>query len=168
MNVNRALKWTGIGSVILIAFALIWIFWLWRFFAPGPLNPLVENPIYSISDCLVHTVVEFPEGVKGDKERLAIVSEVGEILIDAIHEERFPVASLDYQGPTDNHIYTLFTQKCDRKFDMMRTLARHYHTDHPNGARLVVREERVEPGYDTMEAGGPYWTDGETGGGTDK
>ena len=159
MRVGRIVKWTGIGfGAVFLAF-LIWTFWLWRFFAPPPLNPPVENPIFSRSDCLIRVDVEYPGELTADEiNRMGAF--VHWVFGDTILERRYPVASQGWGYKDDYSYYILFTQKCDRKHEMVAQMVRDYEDKHPDEIRLTISSERVFPSIRTLLVEGDAWTDG--------
>ena len=153
-----ALKWTGIVLSALIVFAVIWIFWLGQFFAPPPLNPHVENPVYSRSDCLVRIELEFPPNLV-HKERRNLEDNLDFSFFDTFTDLRFPFASLGSEQYSLHKTYILYTQKCDQKFAMTQTMIERYKVKHPNEIKTLMSRDRIESSMETLMPNGPYWTD---------
>ena len=56
--------------------------------------------------------------------------------------------------------YIIFTQKCNKKYDMVQDMIDDYTNEYPDGGRLTISHEIVPPHIDTMAIQGPDWTDG--------
>ncbi len=83
-----------------------------------------------------------------------------DFMVEAIYEKRTPIVSMRTNIPRDENLYALFSQKCDRKEQMMQILADAYHQKFPNGARLTVTKDLVQTSVDTIKHSGVFWTDG--------
>ena len=161
MRIMQIAKWFGICLAVLVVVGAIWVFWLWRYFAPPPLNPPVENPRYSRSDCMVRTAIQYPNSAKNSDAKDIVGARIYDLFRDVINEKSFPVASMGINSSNIENLYVLFTQKCDRKIQMIEEIVGVYHQEFPNGARFTVTRDRVISGFDTIQMFGPYWTDGE-------
>jgi len=141
---RRVLKWIGLSLGGLIVFGVLWVFWFWRHFAPPPLNPSVENPIYSRSDCMVRTEVTYPRGATDD-DADDIGAGIHWSFSETIREKRFPVAAVGIGWADLRSNYIIFSNRCDKKFEMVEELVRTYRETHPDGAKLKVTHDRVIP-----------------------
>ena len=159
VRIGKLLKWTGLGLGIAFLALVIWSFWLWRFFAPPDPNPPVENPKYSRSDCIVRTDVAYPDGLSNDEMEL-VAADITEIITREIVRKGFPIASHGFTSPNLHAHHTQFTQRCDKKHEMVSELIDAYQSKRPEGGTLTVSAEPVTPSIDTILMRGDWWTDG--------
>ncbi len=115
-----------------------------------------SGPKYTRSECIVKLRIQHISGSN--------VTESENHLFDKMSEYGFqqgiPVASYSYGNPNRSHVYVVYGDACDQKFDFTRALASWYMKQFPERARLTVSEDVIEPGRDTVEFGGPHWIDG--------
>jgi hypothetical protein len=161
MRLLQIAKWFGICLAALVVVGAIWVFWLWRYFAPPPLNPPVENPRYSRNDCMGRAAIQYPKAAKQPDAKDIIGGQITEVILAAIHEKRFPVASMGINSSNIHNLYALFTQKCDRKYQMVEEIVDAYLQEYPDGIRITITRDSVTPSLDTIQMFGPYWTDGK-------
>lgn len=110
---------------------------------------------------MVRAAIQYPATAKDSKAKDIIGGQITDVIWIAIHETRFPVASMGINSSNIDNLYALFTQKCDRKFQMVEEIVDAYHKEYPNGARISVTRDRVTPNLDTIQVFGPSWTDGQ-------
>ena len=159
VRIRSLLKWTGVGFGMAFLGLVIWFFWLWRFFAPPALNPPVTKPQFSRSDCMVRIDIVYPGDPSYDmidEMAAAISSTFTRTLID----KHLPVASHGINSHNMNAHYTLFSQVCDRKVEMVVEMVAAYEKEYPDGAQLSISQSRIYPSIDTILARGDWWTDG--------
>ena len=153
------MKWLWIslaGIVVLVAIGVAA-----SFKAPerGPRNPLVWA-VYTRAECTVRTAVQYPPGT-GEDAIQEMVYEVVDSFTDIIMDRWYPVRSYRFGYKDDSSLYTIFTDKCDRKFEMVQDIVDSHHREYRHRARLRVTHDHVKPHVDTMPAKGPWWTDGD-------
>ncbi len=112
---------------------------------------------------MVRATIQYPKTAKDADAKDIIGGQIADDTLVAINKKRFPVSSTGTNSSDIENFYILFTQKCDRKYQMAEEIVDAYHQKHPNGARLTVTRDRVVPGFDTIQTFGPYWTDGLRG-----
>ena len=125
----------------------------------GPLNPLVWAK-YTRAECTVRTAVQYPPGA--DKDAIAeMVDEVDESVRDTIRDRWYPVAGGRFGYEDDSSLYIIFTDKCDRKFEMVQDVVDSHHREYRHRAKLRVTHDHVKPHLHTIAMYGPWWTDGD-------
>ena len=159
MRIGNIFKWTGLGLGIAFLGFVIWFVWLWRFFAPPALNPPVTSPQFSRSDCMVRVDIVYPGDPSYDMiDKMAAA--ISYTFMDAIIDKRLPVTNHGINSHNVYAHYTLFSQACDRKTEMVAEMVAAYEKDFPDGAQLSISPNRIYPSIDTILAGGDWWTDG--------
>ncbi len=156
MTRRSALKWMAVGAGAASLAWLITFYVIYRVTLLGPLNPPVANPIYSRSDCLVRVDIAYPEGTDGE-DWLVFRREVSYAFVGVSLPKKYPV--FDWDLTDKERILILFTQRCDKKFAMAKTMTDAYNAEHPKGARLSVSRDRIAPGALGAETSGSWWTD---------
>lgn len=117
-------------------------------------------PIYTRAECTVRTTVQYPTG--SDKDAIDDMADrVDASFMDAIHFRLYPVADFRFGKEDSFNHYIMFTGKCNLKFEMVQNIVDFFHHAYPDGPRLRVTRDRVEPSPDTVASSGPSWTDGD-------
>ena len=113
------------------------------------------KPRFSRSDCLLRLEIEYRGPIFVNWVGL-LFYEMGRYL--EAHESAAAAANMRYAYGQKWVTFQL-SESCDRKFEIGDAMAKTITADYPF-LRITVPRIHLKPGPSTMDASGPYWTDG--------
>lgn len=143
---NRLLLATG--GVCLVAIAVGWTVWFSWYSE--------SDPRYMRSDCIVRLKIEHPP----HSDIRAAESLLFDVMSDNAYANKLPVEGFSYGNPDRSSVYVVYRDRCDEKFKLTEQIAQSYMRQHPQGVRIFVTSDVVQPSLDTVSFDGDLWIDG--------
>lgn len=114
---------------------------------------------YSRADCLVKVKIEW---TVPDNERFKIFKTIGRSLAE-LHEKAGTKPGID-RGPlyhlSEAALYLQYRKQCEDRFEITDDLLERLKMVVDDKVVFHLLRERIEPGPDSVDLKGPFWTDG--------